>query len=191
MANEELIYRITRAVYERLGAAADERTVSDLVADIYRAVKSEDAPDGSGGATSADGVTAGSTPRARVEPAREMSGRTTRAAGAAAAAPVGASNVEEQAAQDAASRLIVSVFGVDRPGIVAFVSQVLADAGCSIVDINQTVVQGKFAMVLVADMRRARQSAAELKDRFRSEGERLGVRIYAQREDIFNAMHRV
>ena len=34
-------------------------------------------------------------------------------------------------------------------------------------------------------------SAAALKDRFRNEGDRLGVRIYAQREDLFNAMHRI
>src|ERR1700749_867819 len=39
MANEELIYRITRAVYGRLGAEADERTVEALVMDIYRAVE--------------------------------------------------------------------------------------------------------------------------------------------------------
>jgi hypothetical protein len=39
MANEELIYRITRAVYARLGAGADERTVEALVMDVYRAVE--------------------------------------------------------------------------------------------------------------------------------------------------------
>ncbi|HEX8424573.1 MAG TPA: hypothetical protein VF634_14290, partial [Pyrinomonadaceae bacterium] len=39
MANEELIYRITRAVYGRLGAQADERTVENLVTDIYRAIE--------------------------------------------------------------------------------------------------------------------------------------------------------
>jgi len=71
------------------------------------------------------------------------------------------------------------------------VAQILADAGCSIVDINQTVVQGKFAMVIIADTSRSHLSAAELKDRFRGEGEKLGVRIYAQREDLFNAMHRI
>ncbi|MBA3714227.1 MAG: ACT domain-containing protein [Pyrinomonadaceae bacterium] len=87
--------------------------------------------------------------------------------------------------------MVISVFGVDRPGIVAAVAQILAEAECSIADINQTVVQGKFAMVLIANSARARQSAAELKERFRREGERLGVRIYAQREDLFNAMHRI
>jgi predicted amino acid-binding ACT domain protein len=46
-------------------------------------------------------------------------------------------------------------------------------------------------MVIIADTSRARESAIELKERLRSEGEQLGVRIYAQREDLFNAMHRI
>ena len=90
-----------------------------------------------------------------------------------------------------ADRLVISVFGVDHPGIVAGVSQILADVGCSIADINQTVVQGKFAMVIIANASRSQASATELKERFRAEGEKLGVRIYAQREDLFHAMHRI
>ncbi len=148
MANEELIYRITRAVYGRLGAQADERTVESLVTDIYRAIE----PVLGGG---------------------ESQGGASGAGGGSA------------------SRLVVSVFGVDHPGIVASVAQVLAESDCSIIDINQTVVRGKFAMVIIADSSRARASVAELKDRFRAEGDRLGVRIYAQREDLFNAMHRI
>src|SRR5947199_4234490 len=154
MANEELIYRITRAIYERLGASADENAVEQLVTDIYKTVEPELARNG----------------QAR-EPASSASLGT---------APEGS-----------ADRLIVSVFGVDHPGIVAAVSQILAEAGCSIIDINQTVVQAKFAMVIIADITRARETVAALKDHFRSEGERLGVRIYAQREDLFNAMHRI
>ena len=148
MADEELIYRITRAVYGRLGADADERTVEALVTDIYRAI------------------------------------------GPAAGAEVGARG-KAASGEGRSDRLIISVFGVDHPGIVAGVSQVLAEARCSITDINQTVVQGKFAMVIVADISQAQESAAALKDRFRKEGERLGVRIYAQREDLFNTMHRI
>lgn len=159
MANEELIYRITRAVYERLGKTADERTVESLVTDIYRAIEPV-VGDANGGARGA--------------PSSSTSSRDARAE-----------------AEGSASRLVVSVFGVDHPGIVASVAQVLAESECSIADINQTVVQGKFAMVIIADSSRARASVAELKDRFRAEGERLGVRIYAQREDLFNAMHRI
>ena len=150
MADEELIYRITRAVYGRLGAQADERTVEALVMDVYRAVE----PALGGG---------------------DASGRAAQGGGA----------------EGRADHIIVSVFGVDHPGIVAAVSQILAEARCSIIDINQTVVQGKFAMVIVADISRAEESVTALKERFRGEGERLGVRVYAQREDLFNAMHRI
>ena len=154
MADEELIYRITRAVYGRLGAGADERAVENLVTDIYRAIE----PVVGAGANGA-------------------------AAGRAGEGP--------SAAGGSAGRLVVSVFGVDHPGIVAAVAQILAESDCSIIDINQTVVQGKFAMVIVANISGAAESVAALKDRFRGEGERLGVRIYAQREDLFNAMHRI
>jgi ACT domain-containing protein len=159
MANEELIYRITRAVYGRLGAGADEQTVEQLVTDVYRAIEPIVETNGSAAAGSAGGA----------HSARE---REARAAGSA-------------------ERMVISVFGVDHPGIVAAVSQVLAEAECSIIDINQTVVQGKFAMVIIADSSRSRLSTTELKERFRDEGSRLGVRIYAQREDLFNAMHRI
>ncbi|HYN86852.1 MAG TPA: ACT domain-containing protein [Pyrinomonadaceae bacterium] len=159
MANEELIYRITRAVYGRLGAQADERTVEALVTDIYRSIEPVVASNGA----------AASSPNAGASGLREGATR----------------------AEGSPDRLVVSVFGVDHPGIVAGVAQVLAEAGCSIIDINQTVVQGKFAMVIIADTTRAGQNASELKERFRNEGERLGVRIYAQREDLFNAMHRI
>jgi len=155
MPNEELIYRITRAIYDRLGAQVDEGAVEHLVTDIYQTV----AP-----ALSRNGPA--STRSSRVGPA-------------------------PAAAEGSADRLIISVFGVDHPGIVAGVSQILADADCSIVDINQTVVQGKFAMVIIANASRSNFSAAELKERLRVEGEKLGVRIYAQREDLFNAMHRI
>jgi ACT domain-containing protein len=93
--------------------------------------------------------------------------------------------------EGSSARMVISVFGLDHPGIVAGVSQILAEASCSIIDINQTVVQGKFAMVIIADTSRARESTAELKDRLRLEGQNLGVNIYAQREDLFNAMHRI
>ena len=157
MPNEELIYRITRAIYDRLGAGADENTVEQLATDIYREVEPQ--------------LRNGSTPPPLFT-STGVSGEPSHAGGSA-------------------ERIIISVFGVDHPGIVAGVSQILAEAGCSIVDINQTVVQGKFAMVIIANTSRSKLSVSELKERFRAQGEKLGVRIYAQREDLFNAMHRI
>ena len=157
MANEDLIYRITRAVYGRLGSTTDEATVEQLVTDIYREVQD--------------------TPRP--------------SAGYFSTSSLQTSPSATDSAEGSSNRMVISVFGLDHPGIVAGVAQILAEANCSIIDINQTVVQGKFAMVIIADTTRAAESAAELKERLRREGEALGVRIYAQREDLFNAMHRI
>jgi ACT domain-containing protein len=151
MANEDLIYRITRAVYDRLGTAVDDTTVEQLVTDIYSQVRTTATP----------------------------------------SAPVDRSAGQMSSTEGSSDRMVISVFGLDHPGIVAGVSQILADASCSIIDINQTVVQGKFAMVIIADTTRAGESTTELKDRLRLAGQNLGVRIYAQREDLFNAMHRI
>jgi predicted amino acid-binding ACT domain protein len=156
MANDELIYRITRAIYDRLGTAADESTVEQLVTDIYRAV----------------------------EPSLSTNSATRPAAFAGSSSATAAS-------EGSANRLIISVFGVDHPGIVAGVAEILSEAQCSIIDINQTVVQRKFAMVIIADASPSQSSITDLKNRLRSEGEKLGVHIYAQREDLFNAMHRI
>jgi ACT domain-containing protein len=153
MANEALIYRITRTVYDRLGSTVDEATVEQLVTDIYNQVQTS---------------------------GNDLFGRSDESSAAPRASAEGSSD-----------RLVISVFGLDHPGIVAGVSQILAEAGCSIIDINQTVVQGKFAMVIIGDTSRARESTAQLKERLRTAGEKLGVRIYAQREDLFNAMHRI
>ena len=150
MANEELIYRITRTVYDRLGSTVDEPTMEQLVTDIYNQVQ----------------ITGNSSsPQRAAQPSATSEGSS--------------------------DRMVISVFGLDHPGIVAGVSQILAEASCSIIDINQTVVQGKFAMVIIVDTTRARESTAQLKERLRNEGQKLGVNIYAQREDLFNAMHRI
>ena len=153
MPNEDLIYRLTRAVYDRLGTAADEQTSEQLVTDIYREVQGARIPQNNTWSTSAA--------------------------------------VTPPSSEGSSERIVISVFGLDNPGIVAGVAQILAEASCSIIDINQTVVQGKFAMVIIADTASAGETTAELKERLRNEGQKLGVRIYAQREDLFNAMHRV
>jgi len=159
MANEDLIYRLTKAVYSRLGGKADEQTVEQLVTELYREV--EPFLGGNGSSYSSFKSIPSSSATTSDSP------------------------------ESSSGRMVISVFGVDHPGIVAGVAQILAAADCSIVDINQTVVRGKFAMVIIADTSRARESATELKERLRREGETLRVRIYAQREDLFNAMHRV
>lgn len=89
------------------------------------------------------------------------------------------------------ARVIVSAFGTSRPGVVAAIASTLAEAQYNIVDMNQTVTQGKFAMMVIAEAGAEASDLGTLKEQLRQAGERVGVRVYVQREDLFQAMHRV
>jgi len=59
--------------------------------------------------------------------------------------------------------ILISVFGRDRPGIVANVSRVLYRSGGNIEEFSQTALKGQFAMILIASASQP-DSLAELRD---------------------------
>lgn len=89
------------------------------------------------------------------------------------------------------NRVVISVFGLDHSEIVARITEILASANCAIVDINQTVVNGKFAMIIIANTTDASEKINRLKEICGTLAKELGISIYIQREDLFNAMHRI
>jgi len=91
----------------------------------------------------------------------------------------------------AGKRIIVTVVGQDRIGIIAGVTTVLAEARINILDISQTIMQEFFTMILIADMTESTVELGELKERLAQKGEELGVQIIAQHEDAFRYMHRI
>ncbi|MDR1330137.1 MAG: ACT domain-containing protein [Oscillospiraceae bacterium] len=88
-------------------------------------------------------------------------------------------------------RAIVTVIGRDRVGIIAEVSGALAAAGVNILDITQTVTREYFTMIMLTDTSGFGGAFSELADSLEAFGEKLGMSIRIQREDIFEAMHRV
>ncbi|MCL6638524.1 MAG: ACT domain-containing protein [Firmicutes bacterium] len=88
-------------------------------------------------------------------------------------------------------RVIVTVIGPDRVGIIAGVAQVLADNQINILDISQTILQEFLVMVMVADMEKSLIDLSTLKEELSRKGEDLGVRIDALHEDAFHFMHRI
>ena len=88
-------------------------------------------------------------------------------------------------------RVVLTVIGQDKVGIIAGVSNTLVECNINIININQNIMQGFFNMVLIADMSEATVSLQEAKDKVHALGERIGVDIRMQSEDIFKAMHRV
>ncbi len=89
------------------------------------------------------------------------------------------------------NRVIVSVIGPDKVGIINGVTSVLSRNGINILDISQTVMQEFLVMVLVGDMEGSKVDMATMKDLLHEKGREIGVRIDAQHEDVFNFMHRI
>ena len=89
------------------------------------------------------------------------------------------------------NRVIVSVVGPDKVGIINAVTGILSFNSINILDISQTVLQDFLVMVLVGDMDGSRVDMAELKEQLKEKGKEIGVRIDAQHEDVFNFMHRI
>ncbi|MCH8837029.1 MAG: ACT domain-containing protein [Candidatus Marinimicrobia bacterium] len=88
-------------------------------------------------------------------------------------------------------RLIIAVFGVNQPGIMAGVSQILSRHRCNILDISQKLMQEFFTMILVVDLTGADTTFEQLQQEFDKLGNSLGIKIYAQHEDVFRAVNRL
>jgi ACT domain-containing protein len=88
-------------------------------------------------------------------------------------------------------RAIVTVIGKDRVGIIAGISNVLADNNVNILDINQTTLQDVFTMIMLVDISSLAIDFTKLADTLEKKGEDLGLSVRIQHEDIFNSMHRI
>ena len=88
-------------------------------------------------------------------------------------------------------KAIVTVVGKDRVGIIAGVCVALAKYNVNVLDISQTVMQGYFTMMMATDVSACNIPLAELSIRMEEVGREMGLSIRVQREDIFEAMHRI
>ena len=88
-------------------------------------------------------------------------------------------------------KIVITVIGADRVGIVAGVAKLLEKENINILDISQTILDGIFDMVLICDMEKANGSLKQIQDDMGQLGKELGVDVRAQLADIFYAMHRI
>jgi len=66
--------------------------------------------------------------------------------------------------------IVISVLGVDRPGIVSEISSALAEANANIVDISMTVLRGFFTMIMVVDISSSEKGLEELREELEERG---------------------
>ena len=88
-------------------------------------------------------------------------------------------------------KLVVTVVGKDRVGIIAAVTKILSDNNVNILSINQNIMEGFFNMLLIAEMSESKMKLTDLQAALKAEGEKINVEIKAQHEDIFNVMHKI
>ena len=88
-------------------------------------------------------------------------------------------------------KAIVTVIGKDKVGITASVCSLLAQYNINILDITQTVLQEYFTMVMLVDTSACPKTVGDMADILADAGQERGLSIRIQREDIFNAMHRI
>lgn len=88
-------------------------------------------------------------------------------------------------------KAILTVIGKDKSGIIASVSTMLAEHKVNIEDISQTILQDYFTMIMLVSLDNATLTFSGLVEKCNECGDKIGVKIILQHEDIFNAMHRV
>ncbi len=89
------------------------------------------------------------------------------------------------------NKTIITVVGKDQVGIIAKVCTYLADNSVNILDISQTIVSGYFNMMMIVDTNMAKKEFGAISGELEALGGEIGMIIKAQREDIFDMMHRI
>ena len=88
-------------------------------------------------------------------------------------------------------RAVVTVTGKDKKGIIAKVSAFLSERGANIEDISQTILGEYFAMIMIVNITSVTTELAVLAKESAELGKQIGMSIYVQHEDVFNAMHNI
>lgn len=88
-------------------------------------------------------------------------------------------------------KAVITVIGKDKIGIIAKVTNVLAEYHINILDISQTILDNYFTMIMITDISKMKVNYKELNDKLIENGNDIGVSIKMQHQDIFNAMHKI
>ncbi|MDT2595447.1 ACT domain-containing protein [Enterococcus dongliensis] len=88
-------------------------------------------------------------------------------------------------------RGVVTVIGKDKVGIIAGVSQNLAEQTINILDVSQTIMGEYFTMMMSVDLSNTTIDFEEARTQLHELGKTLGVKISIQNQEIFDTMHKL
>ena len=89
------------------------------------------------------------------------------------------------------NRAIITVIGQDKVGVIAKVTAVIAECNVNILDINQTLLQDIFTMVMLCDIGGCNVDFKRFQEKLDDVGEEIAMKIQIQKEEIFSYMHRI
>ncbi len=88
-------------------------------------------------------------------------------------------------------KAIITVLGKDKVGIMYQVSKVLNDNHVNIEDVTQTIMQDYFTMLMLVKLDEAESSFDEVRQTLHELGQKNGLSIHIQKEEIFDTMHKI
>ena len=86
-------------------------------------------------------------------------------------------------------KAILTVIGKDKVGIIAGISNKLTKLKINILDVNQTILDGYFTMMMMLDLKECTEEFVNVQSILSKEASILGVEVKIQREEIFKSMH--
>ncbi|GBF23390.1 hypothetical protein tpqmel_0794 [Candidatus Gastranaerophilus sp. (ex Termes propinquus)] len=86
-------------------------------------------------------------------------------------------------------KIVVTISGSDKVGIVAKITATLAQCQVNIEDIRQTIMQGHFVMLMLCDISKSPKPFKEIKEEITTAGKSLEMEVWIQRKEIFDSMH--
>ena len=86
-------------------------------------------------------------------------------------------------------KAILTVIGKDKVGIIAGISNNLSKLKINILDVNQTILDGYFTMIMMLDLKECTEEFVNVQSILSKEASILGVEVKIQREEIFKSMH--
>ena len=88
-------------------------------------------------------------------------------------------------------KVLITISGLDKVGIVAAISSSLAQLGVNIEDIKQTIMQDHFVMMMLCDISKSQNSFKTIKEELIKSGEEISMEVWVQRKEIFDKMHTI
>lgn len=88
-------------------------------------------------------------------------------------------------------KAVLTVIGNDRIGIIARVSNCLADANINILDISQTTMSEMFTMIMLVDVSQCNVGFDAIAQKIKDLGTEMQMQMQLQDMDIFNSMHKI